>query len=136
MAIEINVLLQKHLAGDMPEYTEQMRQRDEETQQASRQEVAEFIAQQQAAREDSHRGMPPTEGIFYQHGEQRRRAANGRLIGRCTVAGCPYGEMQLLHKCASCKGYIHMTQECAGPFSNPLDEEKSFCSAVCRDKGT
>ena len=48
----------------------------------------------------------------------------GRDIGHCCITGCAFPTMQLLHRCAICKRFIHMP--CAEPFAN-LAKDDRYC---------
>ena len=50
---------------------------------------------------------------------------NGRGVGRCCIAGCAFPAMELLHRCTTCKRFVHMI--CAEQFSN-LAEDERYCN--------
>ena len=53
------------------------------------------------------------------------RGSNGREIGRCCVAGCAMTTMELVHRCHTCKGFIHMV--CVESFNDPSQDER-YCN--------
>jgi hypothetical protein len=54
----------------------------------------------------------------------------GRDIGRCCITGCAFPSMQLLHRCAICKRFIHMP--CAEPFSNLAEDDRNCDRCVTK----
>ena len=53
------------------------------------------------------------------------RGSNGREIGRCCVAGCAMTTMELVHRCHTCKGFIHKI--CVESFNN-MSEDEGYCN--------
>jgi hypothetical protein len=57
-------------------------------------------------------------------------AAKGRSIGCCCITGCILSSMELIHRCHTCKEFIHIL--CAEPF-NDLSEDERYCD-ICVPK--
>ena len=53
------------------------------------------------------------------------RGSNSREVGRCYVAGCAMNTMELVHRCHTCKGFIHMV--CVESFNDPSQDER-YCN--------
>jgi hypothetical protein len=66
----------------------------------------------------------------------KRLVSGGRQKGLCTVATCEHPEMELLHKCDTCKRYVHVicliennlliSEEGGGP-------DRHYCSLLCKE---
>ena len=122
------------------EMTEAMMQRDEEIQR-------EVEAEQQQARRDEEvrrireegwtsRPIPAIRNYGDVSGFDRQQLGQRiseilpesnpvRDVGRCCITGCAFPAMQLLHRCAKCKRYIHMV--CAESF-NDVTEDERYCN--------
>jgi hypothetical protein len=59
----------------------------------------------------------------------RNLLAGGRQKGHCAVGNCDHPEMELLHKCTTCKRFVHVL--CAMS-KNLQEDDCSYCSNLCR----
>ena len=63
----------------------------------------------------------------------RRLVSGGREKGYCAVAKCDHPEMELLHKCHTCKRYVHviclMTNNLL--ISEEGGDDYHYCSRLC-----
>jgi hypothetical protein len=60
----------------------------------------------------------------------RRLIGGGREKGHCAVAKCQHPEMELLHKCNTCKRYVHILCSMANNLQGEDDEH--YCSRTCK----
>jgi hypothetical protein len=66
----------------------------------------------------------------------RLRVGGGRARGFCAVPKCDHPKMELLHKCAACKQFVHILCSMAnnlGSMANNLGGEDDcfYCSRHC-----
>lgn len=73
---------------------------------------------------------PPTASPMMRQGG---RGSIGRTTGVCCVKGCAFSSLELVHRCASCKGFVHTV--CVEVF-NDLSEDERYCDVCIRLKKT
>lgn len=57
-----------------------------------------------------------------------RLGSSGRKTGICCVTGCQWSQLELLHTCHACGGFVHIL--CAEPFSQTSEDER-YCDSCC-----